>query len=172
MINKRLLPIMVALILIILSFFYLVAYKQEEVDNWEVYKNSELGYEIQYPSGWHIKEFKRSMYPEAGPFPSFHFQNKEKVDLIVGYPSGSVFEIVLHQASDFNPPARNMEVLDINGLMAKCYLSSNYGPVFDCWIWANRDDYFFRLAGYVTDQKERVQNSQTLEEMLSSFKIK
>lgn len=151
----------------------LVAYKQRGLPSWKTYENLEFEYKIQYLSSWYVKEFK--IYPEIGPFPSFRFQNKEKVDLIKPMKShlhGSVFEIVLHQASDFNPPARNLEVLDIDGMTAKCYLSSNYGPVFDCWVWANRDDYFFRLAGYATNEKERAKNSEVLEKMLASFKIK
>ena len=54
--KKVFLLIVFLMLLFILIFLGLKVCQQNNVNNWKVYRNLELGYEIKYPGNWYVKE--------------------------------------------------------------------------------------------------------------------
>ena len=124
--RKKYFLLIVTLVLALIILFALKACTKKGVTNWEIYSNSELGYEIQYPSNWYVKEEYLSECAEDPrrknvkcSYGSLRIENIKKRVVVYGAgmmpetTRGSSFKVLIYEV---RPHISSIEDLFIQGM--------------------------------------------------------
>ena len=188
--HKNNFPLILTLVFVIITIFGLATCKQKDIINWKIYKNSEFGYEVKYPSNWYVKEEYRSKCGFKDCLENLYIENmKEKVIVAGGGPfteNGSFFKIVIIYAPNISSieewiqngdiPDRvkqerldSVKVIKIGGTKRKVWRGFGWAEAGVEFIYESR---FYRIHYMSGSQKQFKKDLTTFERMLALFTLK
>ena len=193
--RKKYFLLIVTLVLALITLFVLKTYTKKGVISWRTYKNSGLGYKIQYPLNWFVKE-DRSGCGFKNCLENLYIENKiGSVTVAGGGPpteTGSSFKIViidspgissieewiqgLYFSSDERISSKikqkrlnSVATIEIAGSEKKVWKGSGSSDAGMEFIHEGR---FYRLHYMSGSQKQFKKDLATFEKMLTSFRIR
>lgn len=190
LISKKIFLLVTSLmLLVILGFLSLKTYQQKNANNWKVYGNSELGYEIKYPDDWYVKEEYRDhcrsqVFEKVNCLDSLYFENKKEKVVVAGGgdidETGSFLKIVIYDFkgdppvsikevfSSFPDRLRNIEKMKIGEVETDVWKGRGHADSGVDFIFGGRWYQLHYLSG---SQKQFEKDVHIFEDMIDSFKV-